>query len=248
MVSQKQKVILSCTVFNLLLEFWVHGIGDFLNPVLTISLFLMYLSLFSIIEDLIVRYKLKDQHVLLISFIYGMFQETFNTGSVFNEPNFFGVNLLYVFMINILWWGILQSLLALYFANQIVKADSEFQKEMGPIGWILAIGFNILLLIGSILEGNLPPAAPLDYGICILFMVIALVVFIIINRHNEPKQVEQNKIFNILLKIQIILCLIIGFAYIVIGYYIAVYLFMIWAVVIGILYIGFRAKGKPLVG
>jgi hypothetical protein len=89
MVSKKQKRIATCVGFNLLLEFWVHGVLGFLNYVLVISLILMYLSLFIMIEDLIIRFNLKDHHVLLLAFSYGLFQETFNTGNVFKNPQFF---------------------------------------------------------------------------------------------------------------------------------------------------------------
>ncbi|MFX0071826.1 MAG: hypothetical protein ACFFAO_12115 [Candidatus Hermodarchaeota archaeon] len=246
-ISKKQKRILICVIFNLILEYWVHSIIGFLNPILTISLFLLYLSYFSILEDLIIRFKLRDHHVLLVGFIFGLFHETFTTGSVFNEPFFLGINLFYLILANIFWWGILQSVFALYFANSIIER-SEVDKKMGPIGWILAIAFNILLLLGRVLEGTLPEGSVLGYTISLIIMGVALVIFILIKKPDEILEIERVKMIDILLKVQIIIALIMGSILIFFIGIVALYLFILWSLVIGVIYIILFLKDKRFVG
>jgi hypothetical protein len=246
-ITQKQKRILICVIYNLILEFWVHSIIGFLNPVLTISLLLLYLSYFSMLEDLVVRYKLRDHHVLLIGFIFGLFHEIFTTGSVFNEPNFLGINIIILFLANVFWWGILQSIFGLYFANTLVER-SEVDRKMGPIGWILALTFNLLLFLGRILEGTLPTGSVIGYAISLIIMGVAAFLFIIIKKPEEPLEIDQIKVIDILLKVQIVLCLVMGMILIFIIGIIVLYLFILWSVFTGILYIIFAIKGKKFIG
>ncbi len=246
-INQKQKRILICVIYNLILEFWVHSILGFLNPVLTISLLLLYLSYFSMLEDLIVRYKLRDHHVLLIGFIFGLFHEIFTTGSVFNEPNFLGINIVILILANVFWWGILQSIFALYFANTLVER-SEVDKEMGPIGWILALSFNLLLFLGRFLEGTLPPGSVLGYIFSLIIMSVAVFLFIFIKKPEETLEIESIKFIDILLKFQIALCLVMGFILIFFIGIIALYLFIMWSVFVGIVYIIYAIKRKRFIG
>ncbi|TFG30759.1 MAG: hypothetical protein EU532_00265 [Promethearchaeota archaeon] len=246
-VTQKQKRILICVVYNLILEFWVHSILGFLNPVLTISLLFLYLSYFSMLEDLVVRYKLRDHHVLLIGFIFGLFHEIFTTGSMFTEPTFLGINIIILFLANVFWWGILQSIFGLYFANTIVER-SEVDKKMGPIGWILALAFNILLFLGRILEGTLPSGSILGYTLSLIILGVAVALFIVIKKPEEELEIEQIRFINILLKVQIVICLVMGFVLIFIIGIIALYLFILWSIFTGIIYIIFAIKGKRFIG
>jgi len=246
-ITQKKKRILICVVYNLILEFWVHSIIGFLNPILAISLLLLYLSYFSMLEDLIVRFKLRDHHVLLIGFIFGLFHEIFTTGSVFNEPNFLGINLIILFLANVFWWGILQSIFGLYFANTLVER-SEVDKKMGPIGWILALSFNVLLFLGRIIEGTLQPGSVLGYIFSLIIMGVAVFLFIIIKKPEEALEINRNRFIDILLKVQIALCLVMGIILIFIIGIIALYLFILWSVLTGIIYIIFAIKGRRFIG
>ncbi|MHA1284059.1 MAG: hypothetical protein ACTSQP_16295 [Promethearchaeota archaeon] len=251
MISDKFKIILICTFYNLLLEFWVWGIPGFITIILPISVFLMYLSYFSILEDLIVRFKLRDLDVLLIGFFYGIFQESFNTGSTFNNPNFFGLNIFNIIMADILWWGILQSIFALYFANKIVKKNQEEFEKMGILGWILAVGFNVLLFMGAFFGNKLPNAPLYNYIIILLTWLSIFIIIIIRIKKNQKKtllKIEQIGFVDTLIKIQIFLCLIIGgFLVFIIGI-LTLYLFIIWSFITGIVYFSYIVKNKRFIG
>ncbi len=248
--SPKTKLILVCVVFNLLLELWVHGIGGFLNPVLTISLFLIYLSYFLILVDLIVRLNLRDYHVLLIGFIYGMLQETLNTGSVFNEAFLLGVNPINIFMANVLWWGILQSAFAYYFAKTIVQdSENEFEK-MGLRGWMFAIGINVFFFAVLGIEGNYPDGTAIGYLVSLTLVVIAIALFVIDikKKTKDILRIKHIRFVDTLMRIQIIVCVVMGIMHTFILGVVALYLFLLWSVFTGIVYLTFSLKGHRFVG
>lgn len=248
--SPKTKLILVCVVFNLLLELWVHGIGGFLNPVLTISLFLIYLSYFIILVDLIVRFNLRDYHVLLIGFIYGMLQETLNTGSVFNDAFVLGVNPIYIFMANILWWGILQSVFAYYFAKTIVKDSEDEFNKMGLRGWMFAIGINVFFFGVLGIEDNYPDGTAVGYLVSLTLVVITIAIFVIEIKKKTKGilRIEHVRFVDTLMRIQIILCVVMGIMHTFILGIVALYLFLLWSVFTGIVYLTFALKGYRFVG
>ncbi|MGD2249768.1 MAG: hypothetical protein PVF58_15270 [Candidatus Methanofastidiosia archaeon] len=245
MISKKQKRIAICVSFNVLLEFWVHGVSGFLNFVLVISLILMYVSLFIMIEDLIVRYKLKDYHVLLLAFSYGLFQETFNTGSVFNNPQIFGVNVFNIIMVNVLWWGIIQCLYSRYFAVQIV-GESKKESKTSIYGWIFAIGFNMLLFLGSVFESHLPEGTSSGYIISIGLIISGLVAFFVLKTPSE-KPIRKLKVIDTLIKINLFLCVFMGVLHGFIGVGV-IYFFVVWTFFLGLVYCFLRIKGMVFIG
>jgi len=58
-------IVAGGVLFNLVCEFWVHGLVGFLNPVLTASLILLYATYFLMLEDLVVGRCLGEGQVLL---------------------------------------------------------------------------------------------------------------------------------------------------------------------------------------
>jgi len=165
-MNSRYKIIFGCVIFNLFLEYWAHGMSYFLGtwyagPMLS----LLYLTYFSMLEDLIIRYRLRDYQVLNIGFVFGMFHESFNTGSVFGNRAFFGVDLGLVLLVNIGWWGFLQSVLAMYFANlvdAIITAQMILSIIMGtffglsnyPVGDFSRNEFAVvILLLWTLLSG-----------------------------------------------------------------------------------------------
>lgn len=247
-LSLKRKIIFLCVAFNLVMEFWVWGLAGFLNPVLLISLFLIYLSFFSILADLLVRFNLRDHHIILFGFFFGMFQEIFNKGSVFDDPNFFGVNLINIALINIVWWGVLQGVFTLYFANRLVEFKKEEAKKMGKISWGLAVGFILFMFLVNLLEKTLPSAPLSAYAITVSLMFASFLFFLLSDKNKPARVVEKIKLIDILIIIQIILSILIGFLQLVFGYVTAVYLFMAWSVFMALIYVGLKFKRKVLVG
>jgi len=102
-------IVAGGVLFNLVCEFWVHGLVGFLNPVLTVSLILLYATYFLILEDLVVGRCLGEGQVLLAGVVFGLWHETFTTGSIFKPSSPLGVEPVVMFISSVIWWGVMQS-------------------------------------------------------------------------------------------------------------------------------------------
>ncbi|MFC2027588.1 hypothetical protein ACFLU3_02760 [Chloroflexota bacterium] len=196
------------------------------------------------------RLNLRDYHVLLIGFIYGMFQETLNTGSVFNDAFLLDVNPINIFMANILWWGILQSVFAYYFAKTVVKdTEDEFEK-MGARGWMFAVGINVFFFMVLGIENNYPDGTAIGYLVSLILVVITIAIFVI-NIKKKAKgifRIEHVQFVDTLMRIQITLCVVMGIMHTFLLGIVALYLFLLWSVFTGIVYLTFTLKGHRFVG
>ncbi|MHA1299422.1 MAG: hypothetical protein ACTSO9_08320 [Candidatus Helarchaeota archaeon] len=201
-INNRWKLILYCTLFNLLFEYSMRGINDFgRHPLLIIVLFFTYFSLFTILEDLILRYKLRDYHIVLLAFFYGTIYLAFASGFLFAPPLLFGINYFAWFFVNFVWWGIIQGVLTFYIANRITARDWN-HPTLGKLGWILTLIINGLTLF--IFQLN-----PLSFektlegiiSMCILLCIFGILSYVIINKsENEYEtQFEPSKIIDILL-------------------------------------------------
>lgn len=209
-MDSKYKIVLGCTVFNLLLEYWAHGIEYFLETWhATLMLFLLYLTYFSMLEDLVIRHRLRDYQVLNVGFIFGLLHETLNTGSVFGNQAFFGVDLTLLLLINIGWWGFLQSVLAMYFANRFSARDWTHSK-MGKVGWILSIGFNAFVLVTASLDPNHPKGGFSGYVTALTVGCLAVLLFWKTLRPRDAMPFNKSKLVDIIVAAQMILCAMIG--------------------------------------
>lgn len=222
----------------------MHGIVGFLNPILIISIVLLYFSFVSMLVDLSIRFNLYDYHIILFGFCFGMIQETFGNGSTFRDANVCGINVINIVLINIIWWGLIQGVLALYFANRIVKFNVRDANKMGKVGWGLAIGFIIVMLLVSVVEGTLPSASFTAYAISIGLILASFVTFLLLKKDKTVKSVKNIKAFDVLIMFQFILSIFIGIIHSVIGTTVAIHLFISWSLFVVLVYIMVRFKGK----
>ena len=172
-------------------------------------LFLLYLTYFSMLEDLIIRYRLRDYQVLNVGFIFGLLHETLNTGSVFGNQAFFGLDLTLLLLINIGWWGFLQSVLAMYFANRLSARDWTHSK-MRKLGWILSITFNVFVLVAASLDPNHPKGGFSGYVTALTVDFLAVLLLWKTLRHKDIMPFNRSKLVDIVVVAQVILCVIIG--------------------------------------
>jgi len=84
--------------------------------------------------------------------------------------------------------------------------------------------------------------------ISLIILGVAVFLFIIIKKPEAALEIEHIKFIDILLKVQIVICLIMGIFLIFIIGIIVLYLFIVWSVLTGILYIIFAIKGKKFIG
>ena len=145
------KIVLLATAFSLLFEYSMRGIGGLFHRGFFL-LFFLYTSYYSLVEDLILKYRITNRQLIVVAFCFGVVPEAFLTGVLFVPPLFMGVNVVRFLFINIVWWGSLQGLLTFYFATRIVPRDWNHRK-LGVFGWGIRLTFigsvSLLSFVGS---------------------------------------------------------------------------------------------------
>lgn len=261
-MKTKYSIVLGCTLFNLILEYWVHGPPGFINPLMIISLFLLYFTYFLMAEDLILRYHLKDYQVLLIGFVFGVYTEIFTTGSIFGSGYFFGIDLFYFLIATIMWWGIPQGILTFYFANRYIVERDWNEEPMRKLFWVLALAFHIFMFISFISDLNAPPRNIFEFFInlnspkstlegyltsLIILGGVLAVYFIIQKIRNEEKSDEiitfqSSKFMDFYVISTIIISLVLGT--ILFGGRFAQELFVYWSIFMGVIFIFYRLLSR----
>jgi len=201
-ISNRWKIILLATIFNLSFEYSMRGIGGFFKPIFfPFILFGFYFTLFSMLEDLIVRFKLRNYQLVLAAFLYGIFPMAFATGVLFNKPQFLGINWGALFYIGFLWWGIIQAIFTFYFANRLVRRGWNCPK-MGKLGWFSAITYNVVVLAWmKLVNPHLVLIQPIAY---LIFILIAFTTVFFLwqdlkkNKQRQFWQFEQSKVMDFL--------------------------------------------------
>ncbi len=189
--SNRYMIVFWCTLFNLLFEYSMRGVNNLIQqPFLFILLFGIYFTYFLALEDLIVRFKIGEIHLLAIAFFFGTFYSTFATGIVFVNPNFLGINFVNLLFVNIVWWGLLQAILTFYFANRLTLRDWN-HPLMGKTGWSLFISYQTTaLLIFQFANPLVPKGSPLGYFIISTIFITSFIacLFLIQRQRSKPKK------------------------------------------------------------
>jgi hypothetical protein len=225
-------VVLGAVLFNLACELWVHGAVGFLNPVLTGSLVVLYSTYFLMLEDLVVRYRLGEAHVLLAGIVFGLWHETFTTGSVFAPGSPLGVNPVVVVLASVFWWGIMQSVAGLYFANRFLGARDWGHRRMGKLGWALSLLFNLQAAQTVFrMEGS----SPVGYAVSLGLMALVAFVFVHAKRPEAVTVFRRSRSLDALLVFHVVLCLGVGLTVGFRGNQVTQIAFVVWSVVFGVI-------------
>ena len=200
-------MVFGAALFNLICELWIHGATGFSNPVLMGSLIVLYSTYFLMLEDLVVRYRLGETHVLLAGIIFGLWHETFTTGSVFAPGSPLGVNPVVVVLASVFWWGIMQSVVGLYFANRFLGARDWGHRRMGKLGWGLCLLFS-LQAVQTIF--NMKGSSPVGYAVSLGLLVLTVIVFIYTRKPESATAFQRSRPLDILVGLHVVICLGIG--------------------------------------
>lgn len=172
-MSTRLKIITLAAVFNLFFEYSVGGLSRIFNKPLTIMwLFFIYVCLFAMLEDLIRRYKITNLQIAVFAICFGILPELYLTGSIFTAPLIVGINWVSFLIINVVWWGMLQSLVTLYFANRLVPRKWDEAKPMGWHGWTACIAYMAFICGITVLTSTTLRRGPVEgYAIATLFQL-----------------------------------------------------------------------------
>jgi hypothetical protein len=165
-------------LFNLLFEYSVRGFDHLLQaPVLTLVLLAIYFSYFTLLEDLIVRWRLGDIQVLAAGILVGTIIVPVAAGAALYPPLILGINWGQLFFINIIWWGPLQFVLAMYLANRIAPRDWN-HPQLGRGGWTFFILlFGMALTTIFVAKPVAPENTLLGWTVIVLLLILTGSVF-----------------------------------------------------------------------
>jgi len=170
-------LILIATGFNLLFEYALRGINNLqTQPYLPVILTVIYLVYFTMLEDLIVRFRLNDVHLMVITFFFGTVYISFISGVAFISPTAAGINWGRLLYINLIWWGALQGVLTFYIANRLSLRDWG-HRRLGWIGWSVAILVNLVVIRMFQRSELIPKARPTGLIAVLIVLAATLVLF-----------------------------------------------------------------------
>lgn len=196
------RTILIATWFNLLFEYSMRGINNLLvQPLLPIVLVTVYFTLFTMLEDLIVRFRLRDYHLMVAALFFGTAYQFLVSGTAILPPMMLGVNWGHLLFVVVIWWGILQSIMTFYIANRLAPRDWNHRK-LSKVGWATALFFNGLMVLLFQLSRAIPRATISQIIIMGIIMTSSALVFRRTlpseNEHASPISFNQSVLLDIL--------------------------------------------------
>jgi hypothetical protein len=264
-ISSKYKIILFCTIYNLIAEFSTRGFIGFFYNLMVLWLFLAYFTFFLIILHIAYISKGSDLAILFGSITWALPIAFFSTGTPFFTGEIIGYSLS-IIIIMFFMWGMTQTWLPLYVSGKLFGwniPDSNLSRK----GWILCLlylfGFCAFAFPGAI-------KGPIYlYVISIILMIFFIVVtrkFIKSAKENpvqfrtsvtnekKKKQIRDYKILIYLFWLSVIAALLTGiiipFYYPLTRldrpFYIQAFLLMIlWSIISGVVITIYRGKSGP---
>ena len=157
------KFVAAVVAFNLLAEYSIRGFEKFsAMPVLLPGLILTYYIYFIILNSLTVKYKLNLGAFAVMALVFGMLYNLFfPQGGTFIPPFILGVNWVYVFFINAIFWVPVQSILGFYFAHRLVGRPDQGQV-LSDKGLKMAFaGYIVMVLVFNLFAPKIGVLTPI---------------------------------------------------------------------------------------
>jgi hypothetical protein len=162
-VGNRIAIVAVATGFNLLFEYALRGLNNLARqPALPLILLAAYASLFVMQDDLIRRWRLRDYHLIVLAFTYGTVYQCLVSGAAFVEPSALGLNWGTLLFTVVVWWGLLQSVLAFYIANRIAPRDWH-ARPLPWYAWAAALAVNLGTIVLFQRSGLIPTGTPVGY-------------------------------------------------------------------------------------
>jgi hypothetical protein len=170
-------LILAATGFNLLFEYSLRGVNAIIQAPLTlVALFIFYATLFTILENMVVEFRLRDYHLVIAAFFYGTIYEFLASWALFYKPGFLDINWMTLFFINLVMWGSLQGVFTFYLANRVAPRAARPRLISGG-EWFLLLFLNIIALLGVRAGEKLPPPNAVQWIALLVVLVISAFIF-----------------------------------------------------------------------
>ncbi len=187
-VSNRFRIIGVATGFNILFEYSMRGINNLIaHPIFPLFLLGVYFPYFTIVEDMIRRFRLRDFHLILIGFIYGNLTSILLPGSLFTPPTYLGINWVNLLFVNVIWWGVIQGVLTFYIATRFTPRKWKgnlLSKKRWMVSALLIILIYVLFRVNA---RNLPRA---EASGVIILLILSTVTAIILRKMIDRGDLE----------------------------------------------------------
>jgi hypothetical protein len=150
---------------------------------------------------------------------------------VFAPENPIGINPLIILIAIVFWWGILQSVIGLYFANRVLGERQWDHKKMGKLGWGFSLFFS-LQAVQTFMKLNGSSISGYAISLCILLVLALVLVF-----SKKPGKMiffQRRRFLDFLVTLQVVLSLSIGLTVGSRTNQVTQIAFIIWSVLVGI--------------
>ena len=204
--------ILVATAFSLLLEYAVRGLSSLTAfPLLLPLLATAYASYFTLVQDLVIRFRLRDRHLVGVAFFAGTVYVFTVSGLALVPPLVLGVNWFAILFVPLVWWAALQTLLGRYLAGRFLGNDAGL-APLPPAGRVVGLAIQAGVILLFQLSGRIPPLTPVAAGVLILLLIgSASAVKITLPSRDEPFPViNPNPVWDILAGASVIVFLACG--------------------------------------
>lgn len=209
-MSNTLKLTLVATLFNVLFEYSLRGVNAFIaRPFFIVIMFTAYFTLFAMQDALIRRFHLRDYHLFILAFTYGVVYQCLFSGVAFQDPTFLGLNWGQMLFTVIFWWGTVQSVLTFYLANRIVRRDWN-EAPLSRAGWVIVVLLNLLVIFIFQRSSEIPRGRPIGYLMMVLiFAAAAFVLYLTVRgRKLERRNFEPNMLMDVLSVASVLLFLV----------------------------------------
>lgn len=170
-------IAIVATAFNLLFEYSMRGVNHLVErPTFVLVLVAAYFTIFTMEEDLIRRFRLRDYHLVVLAFTYGMVYQCLVSGTAFQRPELLGIRWSHSLFVLLVWWGGIQSVLTFYLATRVCPRNWE-QPPLSRRGWMIAAGVNLVVIGLFQMSGQIPRGTPAGYATMVAVVSAAGVLF-----------------------------------------------------------------------
>jgi hypothetical protein len=223
-----------------------------------LTLFGIYFTYFAMLEDLIIRFRLRNYQIFSCAFLYGLFPIAFLTGNLFNTRVYSGimvagVNIGTLFIVGILAWCVVQGIVTLYLANRLQSRDWNHPR-MGKVGWASAGLYQAVVMIYAHQNPVTPRGTVTGYLSFIILVIVVAVLFIrsLKTPGPSPRPFQPAKIMDFLAFGSVAIFLVLG-TFLISGEKVitsqplnllAVTLENIWVFFCGVIFFFYRLKKK----
>lgn len=171
------RIIVIAVMFNLLFEYSLRGVGNLrAQPLLPFLLLIIYATYFTMLEDLIVRYRLNDGQLMIASFFFGTIVLCMVSGTAFRNPMAFGINWGNLLFVNFVWWGAIQAILTFYLANRVARRNWH-HRHLSPVAWLINLLLLALVIMLFQLSGLVPQGSAAGYFSMMVVLAVTALLF-----------------------------------------------------------------------